>query len=357
MTSALAHRANPGREQLPDSARRYRGYTLFEMARRSLEDQAVRTEGMSRMEIVSIAMGNSSGMGFRALHHTSDFAVALGNTVQRTLRAGYTGAPRTFTSWARRGTLSDFRATTRVAMAAALSLEKVNQSGEFKRGKMVDAGETIQLATYGKVVGVSRQVVINDDLDFLSRLPQMYGRAAADLESDTVYAVLKANPAMSDGNPLFHSTHANLGTGGAISETTLSEARRLLRRQTDPATPTQPLNLVGRHLIVGATNETAAQKQLAALVIANKSSDTNVFQNAYEIVVEPRLDNTNPNEWFLVADRDAIDTVEFAYLEGEEGLYTETRMGFDVDGMEVKARLDFAAKAVDWRGMVRNAGA
>lgn len=357
MTAALAHRANPGREQLPDSARRYRGYTLFELARRSLEEQGVRTEGMSRMEIVSIAMGNSSGMGFRALHHTSDFAVALGNTVQRTLRAGYTGAPRTFTSWTRRGTLNDFRAATRVAMAAALSLEKVNQSGEFKRGKMVDSGETIQLATYGKVVGVTRQVVINDDLDFLSRLPQMYGRAAADLESDTVYAVLKSNPAMSDNNALFHSSHANLGTGGAISETTLSEARRLLRLQKDPATPTQPLNLVGRFLIVGATNETAAQKQLAQLVIANRSADTNVFQNAYEIIVEPRLDNSNPAEWFLAADPATIDTVEIAYLEGEEGLYTETRMGFDVDGMEVKARLDFAAKAVDWRGLVKNAGA
>jgi hypothetical protein len=31
-------------------------------------------------------------------------------------------------------------------------------------------------------------------------------------------------------------------------------------------------------------------------------------------------------------------------------------MGFDVDGIEIKARLDFGAKAIDWRGMHRNPG-
>lgn len=357
MGAALSHRAAPASGALPDSARRYRGYTLFELARRSLEEQGVRTEGMSRNELVSLAMGNSDAQGFRSLHHTSDFSIALANTVQRSLRNGYTGAPRSFTQWARRGSISDFRPVTRVAMAASLALEKVNQSGEFKRGKMVDGGEAIQLATYGKVVGVSRQVVINDDLDFLARLPQMYGRAAADLESDTVYAILKSNPDMADGTALFHANHKNLGTAGVIGETALSEARKMLRLQVDPANPKSPLNLTGSFIIVGATKETEAQKMLAAIVVASSAANTNVFNGSYGIVVEPRLDATNPNEWFLAADPSQIDTIEYAYLEGEDGLYTETRMGFDVDGLEVKARLDFAAKAVDWRGLVKNPGA
>ena len=34
----------------------------------------------------------------------------------------------------------------------------------------------------------------------------------------------------------------------------------------------------------------------------------------------------------------------------------DTRMGFDVDGMEMKCRLDFGAKAIDWRGMAKNPG-
>ncbi len=59
----------------------------------------------------------------------------------------------------------------------------------------------------------------------------------------------------------------------------------------------------------------------------------------------------------LVADPSRIDTVEFAYLDGQEGVYIETRAGFEVDGLEIKARHDFAAKAIDWRGLYKNAGA
>jgi len=356
LSAAVSHRASPGANPLPETARRFRGFTLFELARRSLELQGLRTDGMGRNEIVAVAMGNSDAMGFRSMHGTSDFAIALASTVNRSLRQGYTSAQQTFRAWARKGTLSDFRAATRVAVAGNLALEKVNEFGEFKRGKLTDAGETIQLATYGKAIGVSRQAVINDDLDFLSRLPAMFGRAAADFESDTVYSVLTANAAMSDGVALFHATHTNLGTAGAIGDTTLTEARTAMRKQKDPGGNGQPLNILGKYLIVPAALETTAQKQIAAVVIATKTADTNVFNNAYEIVVEPRLDGHSATAWYLAADPAQIDTVEYAYLDGDEGLYTEQRMGFDVDGIELKARLDFATKAIDHRGLFKNAG-
>lgn len=358
MAAAVLHRASPGTSKLPDTARRFRGLTLTELARASLEAQGVRTEGMSRNQVVALAMGNSDDMGFRSLHGTSDFSVALASTVNRSLRQGYEGTMRSFTRWARQGTLSDFRAATRVAVAGNLALSKVNEFGEFKRGKLVDAGETIQLGTYGKVVGVTRQAVINDDLDFLSRLPAMFGRAAAEFESDTVYGILTANAAMSDGTALFHANHGNLaGSGAVIGEASLTAARKALRLQKDPSGNNQPLNLVGRFIIVPAAKETEAQKQFTAVVTASSAANTNVFQNSYEIVTEPRLDASSTTAWYLVADSAQIDTVEYSYLEGEQGLYTEQRMGFDVDGLEVKARLDFAAKAIDWRGMYKDPGA
>ena len=59
--------------------------------------------------------------------------------------------------------------------------------------------------------------------------------------------------------------------------------------------------------------------------------------------------------------RDRVDTVEFAYLDGAEGLQIETRDGFasgsDVQGIEVLAYEDFAAKAIDHRGLYRQPGA
>jgi hypothetical protein len=31
-------------------------------------------------------------------------------------------------------------------------------------------------------------------------------------------------------------------------------------------------------------------------------------------------------------------------------------MGFNIDGVEIRARLDFGAKAIDWRGLYKNPG-
>ena len=61
--------------------------------------------------------------------------------------------------------------------------------------------------------------------------------------------------------------------------------------------------------------------------------------------------------WYLAASPNQIDTIEYAYLEGQQGAYIETRNGFDVDGVEIKCRLDFGAKAIDWRGLYKNPGA
>ena len=58
----------------------------------------------------------------------------------------------------------------------------------------------------------------------------------------------------------------------------------------------------------------------------------------------------------MAADPSRVDTVAYAYLEGSNGIFTETRQGFEVDGIEIKARHDFAAKAIDWRGLYRNLG-
>ena len=59
---------------------------------------------------------------------------------------------------------------------------------------------------------------------------------------------------------------------------------------------------------------------------------------------------------YLAAGPGRVDTIEIAYLEGQEGLYTETRNGFEVDGLEIKARLDVGVGLGDYRWITKNAG-
>ncbi len=91
----------------------------------------------------------------------------------------------------------------------------VSESGEFKRGTLGESKESYKVKTYGRVVAITRQTLINDDLDAFTRIPAMYGNSIAQPESDVVWGIITANPAMADGNALFHTTHKNLaGTSG-----------------------------------------------------------------------------------------------------------------------------------------------
>jgi hypothetical protein len=340
ITEALMHRINPASNKLSDNGKRFRGLSLLELARETLDAAGVATRGLSKLELAG-----------RALHGTSDFPLITADVANKTLRQGYDNAARTFQSWARQTTAPDFKDIRRVQLGDAPSLDKVLEHGEFTRGTIAEGQEKYRMYTYGKVVGVTRQLIINDDLSAFTRIPELFGRAAADLESDIVYGLLAANPTMSDGNAVFSSAHANLaGTGAAISIATLDAARKAMRKQK--GTAGRFINVTPEFLIVGPDNETTAQQFLSQAYLPQQNSNINPFAGSlFKLVVDPRITNGN---WYVAAAPSQIDTIEYAYLEGEGGVAIETRMGFDVDGMEIKVRHDFGAGVIDYRGLYKN---
>lgn len=351
LTEALLHRHDPSRNPLPDRAREFRGLTLLEMARGALERGGQSTRGLSKMELAGLAL--RAGVGY---HTTSDFSTILANVANQTLRAAYATTPRTFEPWARRATITDFKPVARAQLGGAPDLERVLEAGEFQYGTIGEGKEIYALATYGRIVAITRQVLINDDLDAFTRLPAAFGASAADLESDIVYQVLLANPAMADGAPLFSVAHGNLGTAATVTEAALAEAYRMSGRHR--GIEGRLVSVLPRTIIVPpGPRSVEARKQVTATT-PGSTSEVNTFAGRLAVVEEPRLiPDAGEDPWFLAADPARIDTVEYAYLEGQEGVFTETRTGFEVDGIEIKARHDFAAKAIDWRGLFRNPGA
>ncbi|CAH1657140.1 ATP-dependent Clp protease proteolytic subunit [Hyphomicrobiales bacterium] len=363
MQSALLHRADPA-APLADGAREYRGFSLMDMAREALEVRGTRTRGMSRNEIAGAALAQRSGYG-----STSDFPIILGNVVNTTLRAGYEAAGQTFRPLVREVTVSDFKAVNRAQLGEGPAFDKVNESGEYKRGSLAEGKESYKIATYGKVIAITRQVIINDDMNAFGRIPQLMGGAAAQLESDLVWAQILGNPTMGDGTALFHANHGNLPTAAAFDIAALGLARAAMAKQTGLDGKTV-LNIRPVYLIVPVALETTAEQKLKSVFYPETSAGvaTNSMKKL-EIITEARLDNgiakgaaTQSNiagsatAWYLAASPAQIDTVELAYLEGNRGLYIESRQGFDVDGLEVKARLDVGAKTMEHRGLLKNAG-
>ena len=116
-----------------------------------------------------------------------------------------------------------------------------------------------------------------------------------------------------------------------------------------------PIDASPKFLIVPAALETAGQKLLASIQ-ATTTADVNVF-STLELVVDPRLDAASATAWYLAADPALIDTIEYAHLDGADGVMVETQVGWEVDGMEFKVRDDFGCGILDWRGLYRANGA
>ena len=351
MADALMSRADP-RVKLTEAARQYRGDTLVDMARRCIEAAGGKTAGLSRREIAVAALNLDRSM-VRSMG-TSDFPNILASTIGRTLRAAYEMAPRTFTGWARMSTAPDFRQVARTQLSEMAKLKAVNEGGEYKMLTFGDAAEKYALAKYGGIIALTWETIINDDLSAFDRIPRAIAEEAAATEGDIVYGILTTNAAMSDSVALFDAAHGNLaGSGTAISDSSLGVARAAMRKQTGPNG--RYLNVAPQYLLVGPDKEVEAAKYTSASFVAAKASDINPnFNTSLEVIVDPRLTG---NQWYLAASPARIDTVEYAYLEGENGVFTEQRVGFEVDGLQVKARLVFAAKAIDHRGLYKNPGA
>jgi hypothetical protein len=107
-----------------------------------------------------------------------------------------------------------------------------------------------------------------------------------------------------------------------------------------------------------AALETEAQRVLAQ-IFATTVSEVNPFSGpgAFSLLVDPRLDAYSTTAWYLFCDPGRTPILEYSYLSGQEGVYIETRMGFEVDGIEIKSRLDYGTGAVGWRGAVKSLGA
>lgn len=324
----------------------FRGMNMKDLAVETLSRAGVSTKGMTPNEIFKMAVnGQRSSMG------TSDFGNILGNAVNRRLTKAYEESERTFLTWASRGVAKDFREMNRVSISGVNeSFKEVKEGGEYESATLTDGVETYKVAKYGQIIPFTWEMMVNDDLSALDRLPRIIANKATQKQSDLVYAILTGNPVMADGDALFHANHGNLGTAGDISDSSLKEMKKKFR--TQKSVSGDFINVRPKFLIVGSEMENTALKFMNSNFSPTKVADQNIYQGIMDVVVEPRIENFN---WFAAANPALIDTVEYSFLEGEGELHTEQAQGFEVDGVKTKARMTFGAKALDHRGLFKNA--
>lgn len=358
LQNAIEYRAGVTGAKLNAGGREFAGMSLMEMARETLRVNEVKFAGADRMELAAIALGmrveRFSNPGYNG---TTDFPNVLANVMNKSLRAAYEAYPQTWRPISRGTTNTDFKTKSVNQLSESPTPVIVPASGEFKYVSLSDKRESYALATYGNIIALNRQAIINDDMSAFNRIPSLQGRACAQLESDIVWALITSNPTMgADSTALFHANHGNYtASGTAISQTSLGVMRALMRVQKG-IKAVEFINVEPRMIAVPAALETKALQETSNQYTPQQGSNINTFKNL-SVIVEPRLDAASATAWYAFCDPGQVDIIEYAYLAGQEGIYTETRVGFDVDGVEMKVREDFGAQILDWRGCYKNVGA
>lgn len=351
MTSALAHRCDPSVD-LAAGARDFRGMTLSQMARASLDHAGVSTTGMTADEIAREVLS--------AAHTTGDFPLVLGGALDQSLRAAYQIPDVVYPMIARQTTLTNFRAHTRIALGDMPLPKPISENAAIRYGTFGEEGNSIKLQERALMIAISRQMIVNDDLQAFADLPRMLGIGIRSLEEQLVIGVLNDNAALSDGSALFSTAHGNIASAGTkIDEAAVSEGRRVMRSQVgvgDKAKGDEPrlISAPPKILLTGPANQTDAEKLVAGITPAT-TGNVNVFSGRLSVATTDYL-TTSPEPWFMFADPNVAPVLEYGYLDGQAGPQIESRPGWNTTGLEFRILHDFAAAGIDHRGAYRNTG-
>lgn len=337
----------------------FRGASLVDLARHYLERHGVRVGLASKMEVVKRAFQHRAGLG--GLQGTSDFATLLEVTLHKVSLGAYQTTPDTWSRFCGTASLTDFRDHPRYRLGSLGVLDDLNEHGELVNKALPDGEKrTLSVGTKGNIVGLTRQVIINDDLGALLGVAMMLGRAGKLTIEKAVYTLLALNsgagPDQSDTHPFFYSGRNNIGTASALAVAAIEADANVLAAQTDPS-GNEILDLRPAILLVpkslGGTARMIndAQYDVTSGVPANTPNRVrNLFR---EVVDTARLSGTRR---YLFADPAVAAAVVVSFLDGQQEPMLRSEEGWRTDGVEWRVILDFGVDDFDYRGAVTNAG-
>ncbi len=288
---------------------------------------------------------------------TASFSYLLGTSMNKRLLKDYQAWPAEWMKFCTIAPIRDFKQQTRVRLGAFGSLSIVTEDTQFPVVTLTDSAVTYVPQKRGNMVTVSREAILNDDLQAIRQIPTKLAVAAAYTLAEFVYGFLSSNPTIYDGNNLFTNgaPHNNLGTA-ALSSAAMQTGITAMREQTNFAG--KRLGLRPRFLIVPPELEfTSMVVTKSAGVPGSNNNDINPMLGYVTPIISPQL--TNTSQWFLLGDPREIDTIEIGFVGGQvnPALYVQDSpllgSNFMQDAIMYKLRHEYGGAVVDYRGIYR----
>lgn len=310
-----------------------------------LRDLVVNTDPELRMMLTQPELEQTLLARSRALHTTSDFQRALVNAVQRLIVERYSASAE-YHRLVRTIELANFKPVDFPALSLRMSEDDdVPTSEGAEATHRVDvvalrAGLSASVRSYMRLFGITRRLVINDQLDVVGAALSEFGIFAARREARAVFGVLTGNPTLADGRELFNATDKNV-VADALGEASLGAAVAKLRRQTTIGggeTGHAP-----RFLLVAPEQEVAAWKLVASLTAGNAAAPL-------EVMSDPLIPN---GTWFVLADPAIAPVVGFLKLRGAPTTRIDLRSPGYFDGLVQAFLHDFGVVPLGRVGAVK----
>jgi len=299
-----------------------------------------------------------------AAHTTSDFGVYLSAVVRKRFFDAYASRTTDWRRYAQIESVPDFRTETLVGLTEFSDLLEVEEENEYKYGTMGErSGPTIQLRTFGRLMQISRKLMINDDLGRLARVPAAMAQAAARTLEQDVLDVLITNPATYDGIAMFHASHGNLGST-ALSEDSLQAAVLAVMAQTNEDGKPLDIDMNSIELVVPTALMFTAKRILNSVAVGQTTGQgtDNVMKDVVSLYIEPKL--TDANDWYLRAsiNGSSASLAVVAFLNGKQtpDLLQKTTVqqlgsgafdpyNLEVDSIDYKIRHDWGVTPGEYR--------
>lgn len=284
---------------------------------------------------------------------SASWANVLGDSITRRMLAEY-AEETDLQAWRRIANVvpvSDFRTQERTRIGGYGNLPAVAQGDPYAAlTSPSDEKATYAVTKRGGTEDLTMEMIRNDDVGAIRRLPTELALAAANTLYEFVFDFVRSNPTIYDAKALFHVDHGNLGTT-ALDATSFAAARLAMIQQTRAGS--------GKRLALGpATVLVPFELQETAynLFVRGQNLDKTFVQTINpEVIAVPYW--TDANDWAAVADPRRIPTIEVGFLDGREEpeLFVQDTPNvgslFSNDKITYKIRHIYSGAVMDYRGM------
>lgn len=286
----------------------------------------------------------------------------LSNVGNKKVRDSFNSVDQAWREIAAIGSVSDFKTMTSYSLTGDMVYKEIAPGGFIDHATLGEVSYTNQAKSFGRMLGLDRRDLINDNAGALDKVYNKMGRGGAIALNKYFWGKFLNNSSFfSVGN-----ANVSTGAGSALGLAGLKAADGVFAVQTDPdgnllgTTPT--ILLVPSALRVDAWNLVNSTDTNATTTADAPIPARNPFTGKFKAVHSAYLQDStltgySAAAWYLLADPMDMPVIEVVFLFGRQiPLVTSTDADFNQEGLQVKGVHDFGAELQEKRGGVRSAG-